>query len=88
MDSKFTPGPWEVGDDGISTPYAGDRIHVETGENCREADARLIAAAPDLYTVCKAVLERSGGRLYDTDQETGETFDTLIRNALARVDQA
>lgn len=29
-----------------------------------------------------AILTRSGGRLYDTDQETGKTFDEIARDAI------
>ncbi len=39
-----------------------------------------------LVEACRAVLERSGGRLYDTDQQTGETFDTILRAAIAKAE--
>ena len=50
-------------------------------------DARLFRAAPALYEALRTIIERSGGRLYDTDQETGETFYELARAALALVDR-
>ena len=54
--SKHTPGKWEVGE----KCYDGIRIEVDKkcsvanvwGEN-NEANARLIAAAPDLLEACK-----------------------------------
>lgn len=48
------------------------------------ANAQLIAAAPALLAALAAIVERSGGRLYDTDQDTGETFDAMARAALAQ----
>jgi hypothetical protein len=52
------------------------------------ANARLIAASPDLLAACKAVLERANGKLYDTDQVTGETFDAALRAAIAKAEAA
>lgn len=78
----YTPGPWKVtdrvfnGDEiGIGTeegsivagawPFGGD----ETGDEIREANARLIAAAPALLAACKqtllALFSRSGIRPHD-----------------------
>ncbi len=68
MKTEFTPGPWEAADrgdysdfDGNSRVILGDdtRIavvhHHGTPEN--EANAHLIAAAPDLYRALEAVVE-------------------------------
>lgn len=56
MKTKFTPGPWRTGGAGKVIIYAGDGFAVanatiyhgrqEPGES--QANARLIAAAPDL----------------------------------------
>lgn len=56
--SAHTPGPWKVWDRGI-----GWEVHAPNGwavnsghrETFSEADARLIAAAPDLLAVLKLI---------------------------------
>lgn len=48
MSAEHTPGPW-----GIDDPLSPAR-HEEA-----EANARLIAAAPDLLAACKALLDVS-----------------------------
>lgn len=68
MTAKFTPGPWKIGNEGIGPvskeedqsygmllPVAYIEV-VDWPEN-HEANAHLIAAAPDLYEALKAVLE-------------------------------
>jgi hypothetical protein len=63
MTDKHTPGPWE-----LIAPHqtSGWGLCVGSGEQItaripayagREADARLIAAAPDLLEALKAMLE-------------------------------
>ena len=59
--SKHTPGPWRA------APQPGQTVGVHTFTHCvmagddaladtlTEADAHLIAAAPDLLAACKAV---------------------------------
>lgn len=53
--SGFTKGPWRIA--GKGTIRAGDgwigRIHWRN----RDANARLIAAAPDMYEALKAAVE-------------------------------
>lgn len=58
---KHTPGPWEIGTrkDGsrwfsIGNPATGP--HYQADIFCSEADARLIAAAPDLLDAAKVTL--------------------------------
>ena len=51
MSAKHTPGPWVVkADEEIvyGTSHEGEHIVVVYELNTNEADARLIAAAPDL----------------------------------------
>lgn len=63
--SKHTPGPWKVFLDGVKTVCGRpgmDRSQlmpvVLLGLGCnKEANARLIAAAPDLLAACEAVIE-------------------------------
>ncbi len=37
-----------------------------------------------IETTLKAIQERSGGRLYDTDQVTGQTFDALLGKTITK----
>lgn len=68
--TEFTPGPWRVERDGdvvdeyklVDWPYlirAADGTKVCNLVECEtsEEDARLIAAAPDLYAALKAILD-------------------------------
>lgn len=57
--SKHTPGPWTVArntDDGLDIISSDEVTYVEVALDVRtEADARLIAAAPDLLKALKEV---------------------------------
>ena len=57
--NQHTPGPWEVSK--IGNPYQQFMVYDSDGRNiCNtvegEANARLIAAAPELYDACKLAL--------------------------------
>ena len=64
MSKAHTPGPWRA------VPQPGQTVGVHTYTHCvmygddsiadtlAEADARLIAAAPDLLAACREALER------------------------------
>ena len=66
----FTPGPWKwrvsrtmmhlqsesIGHFGVSMPSPGHRSYVYEGSEKVEANAALIAAAPDLYKSLKEAL--------------------------------
>ena len=89
--SKHTPGPWRV------IRYANDAGGIDT-EDSREilysrrlgsADARLIAAAPDLLAACK---DASGGTytdiadagdLTESDEKCWAALDAAIAKAEA-----
>ena len=68
--AKHTPGPWVVHDRWyIGTPGEGMRTHAEvkccvnvpaSDHEQHEANACLIAAAPDLLAACEAVVEQDG----------------------------
>lgn len=66
MEPKFTPGPWFAGAKRVWANETEDRLGMELtlhGGNNRDnnANARLIAAAPDLYAALqKAALVLSG----------------------------
>lgn len=62
MYAKTTPGPWEVGEDygdgtAVVTYQARDIARCEMGFGDGEANARLIAAAPDLLAAAKLAKE-------------------------------
>ncbi len=113
MSAKHTPGPWEFGPNHSSTGLAGQLVVRPAGEfphgewvadvgsmydDHREANARLIAAAPDLLEVAQAArariaLERDvfvdcnaypDGSLLQADKATLDGMNEL----LARMDAA
>jgi hypothetical protein len=59
--SKFTPGPWKAQDRTIAYEGKGQRIVAECGQSTfreiDQANAKLIAAAPDLYAIAKLILK-------------------------------
>lgn len=69
MSTKHTPAPWFTKREGFSTVYVEARIGggwiqevaacgpTEDGQLQQEANARLIAAAPELLEALKAVIE-------------------------------
>ena len=74
MTTKHTPGPWKVYEDSHSDAYevmpdqcdVGDTIAVYG--RTRKANARLIAAAPDLLRALKVLtLEAGAGLIGDAD---------------------
>ena len=55
--AQHTPGPWRVGDAGATVfgpPQGLPPLRIASG--CRKADARLIAAAPDLLAALSNIL--------------------------------
>ncbi len=59
--SKFTPGPWRLhvlaakrGCDGTSAIYAGEQ-EICHGRFMADPDARLIAAAPEMYELLETI---------------------------------
>lgn len=92
----FTPGPWHVNHeavpgfdhrDRIITDDAGDKIVAARGDgvvgSIRNANAALIAAAPDLYSACESLV-----RFADFNNRINLSGDlkqavTIARHALA-----
>jgi hypothetical protein len=75
---KHTPGPWEIVDDIIETVKApwitvcriclvGDDGAPPKSESIVEANARVIAAAPELLEACKRMLAHIDGVKSDDD---------------------
>jgi hypothetical protein len=93
MSTSHTPGPWEATIwecHALTTIRAKNRIIAECAGNGRyakdcEADARLIAAAPDLLAALQDALEAlswHGG--LDFQNDAGQPVGDLIRSAIAR----
>lgn len=89
-ESKHTPGPWFHYDDRSSTERheivamgkTVARVYCTNGCEAEDkANARLIAAAPDLLEACEAMLEEM--QVWETEQ--GEhPAATLARAAIAK----
>ena len=62
-DATFTPGPWVVKHDEKGLPFIGVESDPWTyngtiaSVDTSEKDARLIAAAPEMYEMCKLLKE-------------------------------
>ena len=94
---SFTPGPWHLHQqgsmracdgrhdtlDGCRTIAEAEIIGVERAE--AEANARLIAAAPDLYAALKALLEWVGGDAEYTDMDLSKRC-SMAKLALAKAE--
>ena len=90
---QHTKGPWHTKRDGFSTVYIEARIGggwiqevaacgpAAEGKDQQEANARLIAAAPDLLIACRQALYALKGREHDQflrdaiAKATGENHD-------------
>lgn len=92
MTERPTPGPWKFGHVGTDALWIGPDYnklpvaHVDhdmeyARENSR-ANARLIAAAPDLL----AAAERALNYITNTEGEMGETLESgdMLRAAIAK----
>lgn len=81
--SSHTPTPWEVGDDGIVTPYAGDRIIVQTGMDSIEADQDFIVRAVNAHDALIAALKGLVDACELTDDAYYSAIDAAVNNARA-----
>lgn len=95
--SKHTPGPWEVLHCGIDSEtilvQSGDGLEICTtiGEQMglpeEAANARLIAAAPDMLAACKSALEvldeacQTGYHDAEKDAPTARELEAAIAKA-------
>ena len=98
--SKHTPGPWEQVADSIKSrtadcvvvrlPAQTDRVGDESPEQIErwDADARLIAAAPELLEALEQIVEVNGpGRIYKLN-ELGMLVSTMLSIARAAIAKA
>ncbi len=88
----FTPGPWVIEDYGVGIfSLSGDCSIVDLAEANSDkekiANARLIAAAPDMYWLLKSVLD---GSAFEVDIHGHYIFTTKkaeeFRKILNRID--
>lgn len=100
--ASHTPGPWDYGTEGFYTPeYAKDydlinqrnrvigvvKLYCENDE--RHANARLIAAAPELLEACKFVMKYHNMHLDKADGDElpfqlADAVQAAITKALAK----
>ena len=98
-ETKFTPGPWLIGINnvhagGIATVYHGTDgyaeiwsekwVEVGNGPEVNDANARLIAAAPELYDAVAAVIAATRDYL----PPGGITKEEFISRVIAATDNA
>lgn len=96
MSSKHTPGPSFTKREGFSTVYVEARLRgstiqevaacgpTEAGSEQQEANARLIAAAPELYDAVAAVIDATRDYL----PPDGITREEFISRVIAATDNA
>ena len=86
--SQHTPGPWKVGTSGITIILGGEpgtRLASFSVE--READARLIAAAPEMRDFIYMVAFETIGKPDATHKKVLDTITTAARALLARIER-
>ena len=86
MSGQHAPGPWRayrsvIQDANGNSIASGGNNRMVVGEELA-ASLTLAAAAPDLVAALKAMKRCPG--VGQTDQETGETFQTIIDLAIAK----
>lgn len=85
--SKHTPGPWSItngtilGSDGVGVTRPISRF-----DGAADANAHLIAAAPDLYEACKKLAMLSSGA--EDDDAYAEVPWSVIEDARAALAKA
>lgn len=100
--SKHTPGPWKAVDNSweISTVYAADGTVVaecpiagcvteesqDDLEPIMEANARLVAASPDLLAACKEFIAWDCDEHPEMDPQRGERLRRQMHAAIAKAE--
>lgn len=100
MTNKHTPGPWEAADRGDYSDLRGNsrivlgddrRIAIVQHSGCAEdeANARLIAAVPDLLEALRAIITHPA-YAESEDGETGEPCELIAagRDAIAKAEDS
>jgi hypothetical protein len=87
---SHTPGPWRIEHDHDITIYSGDVPLVHTmGDEASEANARLIAATPDLLEALKDIVEDLEARWDMSDRRTNPGIVSCVekgRHAIAKAE--
>lgn len=92
MTMKHTPGPWEIGEyphvveDGLGEEVAllSFRKGDEDDNPERDANGKLIAAAPEMYAALKRIIAINGST--GGHKSMVDEFKFLARNAVAKVE--
>ena len=87
--AEHTPGPWtvEYDDDGVEIRAAGDLMGTIIHGGAMDANARLIAASPDLLAAAKAALDRlCDPYLGEDDGERQRPEIAALEQAIAKVE--
>jgi hypothetical protein len=79
--SKHTPGPWLIEPDVYSVGVYSLLTAIDTSDAEEQANARLIAAAPELLQALKKVLKTYDEQLYTQDWDA-------IRRVIAKAEGA
>jgi len=92
--ATFTPGPWEIQDAGPGTirglrfrVVTDEKVIAKTSDGLEEAraNARLIAAAPELLEQCK-LFEKVLTHLINSGDSGADLERDKLREVLAKVD--
>lgn len=86
-DTNHTPGPWSFSslspiENGFIIEDAEETKGIATVHGSSEANARLIAAAPELLCVLIEAVEHA--HVYDTNPALKELFMAVIQKATAQ----
>lgn len=81
MQTKHTPGPWSITEDGATVLSAG-KIPVAAVASVYPANARLIAAAPEMLKALEAVFRQTCTLGLKPDQNCKEMMAKVIAKAL------
>ena len=91
--TEFTPGPWDYTDGvvwGVQPDQYGDPEQFKIAE-CSSTDARLIAAAPDMYESLKEVLrytKEGGARTISEAMDSTAWIDRIKEQINAAIAKA
>ena len=93
--SGHTPGPWEVEENGADI-FSNDGHYIaeawydgSLGAGIvTAANARLIAAAPDLLEACKFLYAEMKAYRWDTEGPPTQTYRSVMRTAEAAIAKA
>jgi hypothetical protein len=103
MKTEHTPGPWKAQKprgpqhaidrkwEVVAPMRGGEQVIVgeHTGVDClREANARLIAAAPELLAALAAVVNTALPHLIDTEGDQGRDLADALADASAAIAKA